>query len=154
MTERDFMIGDWVHFVTYHCGEYIDTYGRIAGINPMEGAVMPTTFSIEYCKDGKRIAYIGCSVRCIKPIPINADILRKNGFILSRNLKQYEYIEYKDDGCDKCSVCLDQNNNPLLIQVEKTTEFSKVERVNIRSIFVHILQHSLKLCGILKNIEL
>lgn len=154
MTERDFMIGDWVHFVTYYCGEYIDTYGRIVGINPMEGSVKPTTFSIGYCKDGKRIAYIGCSVRSIKPIPMNADILRKNGFMLSRNLKRYEYTEYKDDGCDKCTVHLDQKDNPFLIQVEKVTEWSKVEKVNIRSTFVHILQHSLKLCGILKNIEL
>ncbi len=89
-----------------------------------------------------------------KPVPMTKEILEKNGFVLSSNLKRYEYTDYKDDGCDKCTVHLDQKGNPFLIQVEKIAEWSKVEKVNIRSSSVHILQHSLKLCGILKNIEL
>lgn len=89
-----------------------------------------------------------------KPVPMTKEILEKNGFVLSSNLKRYEYTDYKDDGCDKCTVHLDQKGNPFLIQVEKIAEWSKVEKVNIRSTSVHILQHSLKLCGIHKNIEL
>ena len=134
------MLGDWVEFVSsknkHHYG-----IGQIAGINPLEGSVEPTTFNV--CKkyeDGKTCLFIGVSRFCVKTVSITPEILEKNGFV--------HYEEDEDSFRDKDCVFIKQNLGGYGVCLDKNRTVSGLFN------YVHELQHALKLCGIEKTIEL
>ena len=146
------MLGDWVEFVSsknkHHYG-----IGQIAGINPLEGSVEPTTFNV--CKkyeDGKTCLFIGVSMFCVKPVSLTPEILKKNGFIIKKKWAQIGNFgnsplimwHFEDDTIlhnFKHELEIHQNDN------------GKVH-VKIPCEYVHELQHALKICKIDKEIEL
>ena len=87
----------------------------------------------------------------IEPIPLTAEILEKNGFVL------------KPDGWIWCDCEGIEDQNYIFIQFRKGCD--EVRRCEINYVnktqatyyqikYVHQLQHALKLCGIEKEIEL
>lgn len=125
ITERDLMVGDWVYYkdkkqmpcrVTSIVGNYI----RFDDGTPQDWMV---------------------DVKNFTPIPLTAEILKKNGFEKVNG-------EYQDEFycCDGLDLLIDDRLEPWCY-----TLFGVLE-LPIR--YVHILQHALRLAGIEKTIEL
>ena len=138
MTPKELMIGDWVKFTS----KYGYGTGQIAGIEPKEGAVEPSTFTIhKRDKDGNTKLFIGVSRTCVKPIPLTDEILKKNGFEYYH--KNFASLSYDHPFRLKMVEWPDENGIGL---------WRMDGIIEIR--FVHQLQHILNLIGYDKEIIL
>ena len=90
----------------------------------------------------------------IKPIPLTPEILEKNDFVVNKHVYPYPYYEYINEK-DKLKVgfAFPQGNRTSYKEpwVYIDSEYVFIE--HLPCIYVHELQHVLKLCGILKTIE-
>ena len=90
-----------------------------------------------------------------EPIPITPEILEKNGFVANKRVYPYPYYEYinKEDEL-KVGFAFPQGNRTSYNEpwVYIDSEYVLVE--HLPCIYVHELQHALKLCGISQTIEL
>jgi hypothetical protein len=134
MEAKELMIGDWVEFTSkYGYGK-----GQIAGIEPREGSAEPTTFTIiKMDEQGNTRLYVGVSKVCVRPIPLTAEILEKNGFS-----DKYAY--------DDLSYAADAGGD--IIGVHIIGQRGVMDEMYFD--YVHELQHALRLCGIEKTIEI
>ena len=143
MKASDLMIGDWVQFFSKYVGNAI---GVIGGIEPREGSVEPSTFSVfKYIKDKEEVkthVFFGVSRHFVKGIPLTQEILEKNGFA---RLSTTYLLQGND------SFWLDNPSNP---NDYKDNYWIRVNERGINIKYVHELQHALKLCGIEKEIVL
>lgn len=118
MKATDLMIGDWVQ----------DT-----------GPVLIDAISNEdICTYRNEYGYVTANPSNLKPIPLTAEILEKNGFVYNDipfvdGWEQYGLTLYK--GCDGFRINCGRNIYLILD-------------------YVHELQHTLRLCGIDKEITL
>ena len=128
MEATELMAGDWI----YNC------------IADIRFQVYPQFFNQWY----NRSEQFGAT---IQPIPLTAEILRKNGFILKPDGwlwckeggiddKNYIFIQFRK-GCDEVRLVELNFVNKVL---------AKYEQIH----YVHELQHALRLCGIEKDIQL
>ncbi len=132
MKSNELMIGDLIRFFSkYDCG-----IGKVAGIEPREGSAEPTTFTI--IKDKKML--IGVSRNWVKPITITADILEKNGF------------EKDPEDGTMCLAIGDFEEVTWRADTLKIYSLSASLEL-ISCVYVHQLQHAMRLCGIEKEIE-
>ena len=138
MKENEVMVGDWVQF----------------------GGTIRQIQSLEYDADGKCWFYSEldqswCSLEQHKPIPLTPEILEKNGFL------------YKNDHwfwlASKGKVYIQRLANKWFIEVNnelaKKDEFGRADLVSYcrdwaQQLYIHELQHALRLCGIEKEIVL
>ena len=131
MNAEELMIGDWFQ-TTYPSGRLV--YLKVIGI--FDGCV--------YTEGG--------ITNAIEPIPITPEILEKNGFypIYKDEKSAYRWKEY-DDGFDNTQAIVIDFERKRLSEVlnDKTRKSYEGE-----IIYIHELQHLLKLCGISKTIEL
>lgn len=148
MRAEELMINDWIAIA--EPDRYAGATGQIKSLSYHQESDATYFFVFIQGKFGCLLKEV-CSDD-IRPIPLTVDILKRNGFKPSCYTRRYEYREYKEAGCDKCDVWFDEGMNPGLIQVVRLDENFTVEKVNIRSPFVHQLQHALILCGIKKKI--
>lgn len=160
MKENELMIGDWVMFTSkYGCGA-----AQIAGIEPREGTVEPTTFTIlQRDKDGNTKLFIGVRKYWVKPIPLTPEILEKNGFDVNgipENMQPVEERDWSDDTYvwskqetpyerTQVSVYMDDPDNFF---VEIICQHCHVDGIHIK--YIHELQHTLRLCRVEKEIIL
>lgn len=96
-----------------------------------------------------------CTIEKVEPILITSEILKKNEFVANKHVYPYPYYEYvnKEDKL-KIGFAFPQGNKT---SYKKPWVYIDSERVFIEHLpcmFVHQLQHVLKLCGINKTIEL
>lgn len=132
------MIGDWVKIKTYGVSDKFERteaymYVKVAEI----GCGLIT---VEYNNDIKE-PYRICENTEIEPIPLTSEILEKNGF------------EKWDDGwCiyDQESTGIEVAWVGTILKIEG--QCGNLELPDV--MYVHQLQHALRLCGIEKEIEL
>lgn len=141
MKRESLMIGDWV---------YVPHGGRASHNGKVEAIYESGTISVE-------LEGAGCLCRAesLDPIQLTAEILEKNGFKKSifRDIEgQHQWSWWRDTLTVVCLWMRELNDNPTdgwMIRIESTPAACCLK---ISS--VHELQHTLKLCGIEKEIVL
>lgn len=135
------MIGDWVFFAT-----------RLTKINGIaEGG-----FSVNLEHEGWQ------SISAIEPIPLTAEILEKNGFKFDgsgqRSMMLISGPHFSEGIRYNIYVGLKKKTIEVFVAhpVEKSPNWRKSNKVYLEvcGLYVHELQHALRLCGIEKEIEL
>ena len=91
----------------------------------------------------------------IEPIPLTLEILEKNGFVANKHIYPYPYYEYinKEDKL-KVGFAFPQGNRTSYKDPWVYIDSERVFVEHLPCMFVHQLQHALRLCGIEKEIEL
>ena len=125
---RDLQVGDWVKVK-----DLKDPIKRISGIDDYRGKV-------DFW-DGEKL--IVTSINNVLPIPLTGEILEKNRF------------EKQDDGWYKITL---EEENLIGVQPFENVNWifganvfpNIIEHLNI--LYVHELQHALRLCGVEKEI--
>lgn len=117
----------------------------------------PTPRQVDFIRTGEVGLYWNKIVTppYIKPIPLTPEILEKNDFVTNKHVYPYPYYEYINTK-DKLKVGLafPRGNRTSYKEpwVYIDSEYVFVE--HLPCIYVHQLQHILRLCGIKKEIEL
>ena len=125
MKANELMIGDWV----------IDGK-NIAQITSITcDGIIETTFNKS------------SNIEVIEPIPLTPEILEKNGFIGDKNVCKSKVRDDSKDELWQCEYAWYLKN----LRIKNLTNSSIARLYNI--MFVHELQHALRLCGINKEIE-
>lgn len=142
MKANELMIGDWVQdisFVTIEslCSEDICTYRN------KEGFIYTANISN------------------MKPVPLTAEILEKNGFNqngIPEDMQPVEERDYYDETYVWSEIVDDYKENEVSVYLEYGKECVEIHCIkgsmDIECKYVHQLQHALKVCGIDKNIVL
>lgn len=84
----------------------------------------------------------------IEPIPLTPEILEKNGFIGDKNVCKTKVRDDSKDELWQCEYAWYLKN----LRIKNRTNGSVARLYNI--MFVHELQHAMRLCGINKEIEI
>lgn len=117
----------------------------------------PTPRQVDFIRTGEVGLYWNKIVTppYINPIPLTPEILEKNGFVANKHVYPYPYYEYINTK-DKLKVGLAFSRGNRTSYKEPwvyiDSEYVFVE--HLPCIYVHQLQHALRLCGIKKEIEL
>ena len=123
MKANELMIGDWVY-------------------NPFTRKTLRLTFGrdLDLAED-----------LCLEPIPLNAEILEKNGFEQDDYYLQFTLYLDSKRAKSRSVVMLPQDEE--WSEIDMTLRCNKAD-VTMELCYVHELQHALRLCGIDKEIEL
>ena len=134
LSYRDLMVGDWVRIkITQHN----TTVTNIDANSVYTEAVFP----IRYDE--------------IEPIPLTIEILKKNGFIANKHVYLYPYYEYIDKEHElKIGFAFPQGNRTSYKEPWVYIDSEHVFIEHLPCMFIHQLQHALRLCGIEKEIIL
>ena len=126
MKAEDLMIGDWITI------RPLNVKTKVAAIKELENGVYVATRNVP--------EYLLFNKENFEPIPLTPEILEKNGF----NCKFSIY-----------AIGVTNMNEPLYWSQRKLLiDIGVRARYICKCIFVHELQHALKLCGIEKEIVL
>lgn len=124
MKANELMIGDWVNF----------------------GSFIRQVIQSDYYQDVNG----DCVLDGVKPIPLTADILEKNGWKKEFDKKPYMTFYHLEDEKYWLMWCISEHT--LDIQRQNKTLLDQynlcAERVVIACNYVHQLQHALRLCGL------
>ena len=123
MKANELMIGDWVY-------------------NPFTRKTLRLTF-------GRDLDL--AEELCLEPIPLNAEILEKNGFEQDDYYLQFTLYLDNKRAKSRSIVMLPQDEE--WSEIDMTLRCNKAD-VTMELCYVHELQHALRLCGIEKEIEL
>lgn len=145
MKANELMIGVFVYF---NCFDGSKVVVRVTGFN--DGIVYGDS------KNGSH----WCNINKVEPIPLTQEILEKNGFKKDAftNLSLDYYY-----GDDEYSICVNLNSTcdkSKSVWVEKRSSRFRVSieesrhSLDKKPLYVHELQHALRLCGIEKDIVL
>ena len=143
----DLSVGDWVQ---NDYGDYVKVAGIWQGCN--------FNYQVDILRDGR----VGTIVPCnIHPIPITAEILEKNGFVrCSDEFSIYEYTTLLGKILRTTQVHLDapQSINVFLHDTTIERGYYHREKTSVHilrdEVYVHDLQHALRLAGVDKEINL
>jgi hypothetical protein len=139
----DLSVGDWVR--------YRDREWEVCSIYQFTGEVGLFRKDSQICE----------SIEDIDPIPITAEILEKNGFmLLSDSFSTYEYATLLGKMLRSTRVYLDAPQSISVSLQDTTIErgFYHREKTSVSilrdDLYVHDLQHALRLAGVDKEINL
>ena len=142
MRASELMIGDWVNFLIdiEGCDTEYDPKNEI--YQPMQ--IVNLTAWGNYDGEVESTEGVINDIDQVKPIPLTAEILEKNGFIQ----KQSEFING--------DIGIIFTIRGFSFWSKKTIEIAcgNGSKINNLPCYVHQLQHTLRLCGIEKEIEL
>ena len=146
MNANELMIGDWV--VYRGDAEYTNPV-RIEGMDILTNALIT--------EDREDVGFDG-----IDPIPLTAEILEKNGFKFDgsgqRSMMLISEPHFSEGIRYNIYVGLKKKTIEVFVAhpVEKSPNWRKSNKVYLEvcGLYVHELQHALRLCGIEKEIEL
>ena len=130
------MEGDWVHVISAEPNTYIRPFYQIITVEKM--------------------MMIRNRRMVVEPIPLTPEILEKNGFTLENKVKHPARYIYNISYSNSAIVDFDCYNNGqgaikcILVGVGLVS--NSFIRIYGKDIYVHQLQHALKLCGISKEI--
>ena len=140
MKPEELMIGDWVYDKHYN-----------GDIEPIQ---IHNIYGTEVnCKTERNRFDVdeivsGTYMSDLQPIPLTPEILEKNGFIGDKNVCKTKMRDDSKDELWQCEYAWYLKN----LRIKNRTNGSVARLYNI--MFVHELQHALRLCGINKEIEI
>ena len=141
MKPEELQIGDWVLWKNKPV-----QIAQISGIKYSFGHI---DVVLAHCNDGNILE--SHDIKSIEPIPINPEILLKNGFLQGKNSTINYYYYY-----DKTSIGVTFYESCILVKIEtycKTTNgVNRLHNCDIK--YIHQLQQAMRLCGIGKEIKL
>lgn len=147
MKATELMIGDWVKLKTDD-GTFIKVHISALSFEYIWGII----------DDDEANDAIGYNF--LEPIPLTAEILEKNGFLIIDNNASYkEAAEYYGKEAE-LNVYYDKLSGHLHIQrmvyyyIGREQQEDWCKLLHIHTLYVHEFQHALRLCGIKKDIEL
>lgn len=133
MKANELMIGDWVQDIT--------------------PVVIDAISNEDICTYRDENGYITANPSNLKPIPLTAEILEKNGFkhylIAEKGFKREEWT-LSDDYYD---IVISEWSDSIWVFRYECTEMNTPHEQRTFS-YVHNLQHALRECGIDKTIEI
>ena len=95
------------------------------------------------------------NIELFEPIPINKEVLEKNGFVANRHVYPYPYYEYENEENKlKVGFAFPHGNKTSYKEPWVYIDSERVFVEHLPCMFVHQLQHALRLCGIEKEIVL
>ena len=146
METKDLMIGNWI----LHEGEpYQIRQLGIFGEN-RDGEDYPAV-----CVGKPKGIGLIVEINEIKPIPVTKEILEKNGFVANKHVYPYPYYEYENEkGKLKIGFAFPQGNKTSYKEPWVCIDSEYVFIEHLPCIYVHQLQHVLRLCKIEKEIIL
>ena len=134
MKAEDLMIGDLVL--------YNETHQQILEISGIDDEVYLETDELVHQSE-------------IQPIPLTPEVLEKNGFLANKQVYPYPYYEYEVKEIKvKVGFAFPQGNRTSYKEPWVCVDTECVYIEHLPCMFVHQLQHVLRLCGIEKEIEL
>ena len=96
-----------------------------------------------------------CNIEKVDPIPIVPKILENNGFVANKHVYPYPYYEYEVKEIKlKIGFAFPQGNKTSYKEPWVYIDSKHVFIEHLPCMFVHQLQHALRLCRIEKTIEL
>lgn len=91
----------------------------------------------------------------LRPIPLTPEILEKNGFVANKHAYPYPYYEYEVKEIEvKVGFAFPQGNRTSYKKPWVCIDTECVYIEHLPCMFVHQLQHALRLCEIKKEINL
>ena len=133
MKAEEIMMGDWVLDGNHIAQVVLVTCDSIIG----------TTFNES------------SNIEVVEPIPLTQEILEKNGFLVNRHVYPYPYYEYEvKESKVKVGFAFPQGNRTSYKEPWICVDMECVYIEHLPCMFVHQLQHALRLCGIEKEIVL
>lgn len=150
LTSKDLMIGDW-----------INTSLGISKVVCLDDGIMFKGKD----KNGLDVVFRDGGIT-LKPIPLTAEILEKNGFEFGYTASEEEfcsavgcgYPEEKgwcyDDGAGEIKIIFPNDTDGGLIRLDDQSADRHLELIFCKPVMVHELQHAMRLCDIKKEIEL
>jgi hypothetical protein len=134
MKAEDLMIGDLVL--------YNETHQQILEISGIDDEVYLETDELVHQSE-------------IQPIPLTPEVLEKNGFLANKHVYPYPYYKYEVKEIKvKVGFAFPQGNRTSYKEPWVCVDTECVYIEHLPCMFVHQLQHVLRLCGIEKEIEL
>lgn len=164
MEAKEIMIGDWLRVakdVWFKKGTIVKVLAVDADFSlPQKGLKCGVRCQPANDIDGMKIG--GVWLNYLEPIPLTSEILEKNGFVrredLVKGIEDSMPFFYVDDesGIDIVIEWRDSYDNGLRDENEQRwSEYWKVDinaigeySLTTRRIYVHKLQHALRLCGL------
>jgi hypothetical protein len=135
MKAKELMIGDWVYDTVLKCNTQVE----MLSLSGIRGD----------CHDNI------WNENTFEPIPLTPEILEKNGFVANKHVYTYPYYEYEvKESKVKVGVAFPQGNRTSYKEPWVYIDSERVFVEHLPCVFVHQLQHALKLCCIEKEIEL
>ena len=163
----DLSVGDWVSFDTAYltvegddiATAFVKKLQQSARIKSILGD-QELIFAEVETEDDFGTIYL--KMEHIRPIPITAEILEKNGFTRSSGeFPIYEYTTLLGKMLRKTTVSLNHPYSYIVCRIEDTSkELHEYDRITVNSsvertpIHIHDLQHALRLAGVDKEINL
>lgn len=150
------MIGDWVW-----CGS---NYGKVAEIFILHDSLLITV-------NNRRNKYfeevnpfeVTTDAEDIRPIPLTQEILEKNGFIWGYTSKEEDAMSQigvlaeeglvYDEGAGSIKIIFPNESDGGVIVLSDQNFDRDITFIFVNIIYLHELQHALKLCGIEKEIN-
>ena len=130
MKQEELMVGDWYYWEA-------------------EGKKYPLQVTKE------TFALADEDIANFQAIPLTVEILEKNGFVANKHVYPYPYYEYmNEDGKLKVGFAFPQGNKTSYKEPWICIDSKYVFVEHLPCVFVHQLQHALRLCGIPKEIIL
>ena len=139
MKAENLMIGDWVRITLRN------KIGKVYRIDEANG------------KGNGWVAVIDGDYHetHLEPIPLTPEILEKNGFLADKHVYPYPYYEYEvKENKVKVGFAFPQGNKTSYKEPWVYIDSERVFIEHLPCVFIHQLQHALRLCGIKKEIEL
>lgn len=147
MTQEELMIGDIVNVHRCECvadgGHFQEwnEYGKVVSITE-------DYITIKYIGREDDYGFEDVNEEDINPIPLTPEILEKNGFIGDKNVCKTKVRDDLKDELWQCEYAWYLKN----LRIKNRTNSSVARLYNI--MFVHELQHALRLCNVSKEIEI
>lgn len=133
MKANELMIGDWVLDGNHIAQVVLLTCDGIIGTTLNESS----------------------NIEVVEPIPLTPEILEKNGFVANKHVYPYPYYEYEVKEIKlKIGFAFPQGDKTSYKEPWVYIDSERVFVEHLPCMFVHQLQHALRLCGIEKEIIL
>lgn len=151
MKETELMIGDYLYWGKDKIVkvQMLRKYGDNFGVD----AIYNDSVNLYFCTDNDDI--YSYDIDELKPIPLTPDILEKNDFVANKHVYPYPYYEHiNEENKLKIGFAFPQGDKTSYKEpwVYIDSEYAFVE--HLPCIYVHELQHALRLTGIKKELKL
>lgn len=154
MKVNELMIGDWVKIKTYGISdkyEMTETYIYVKVVGIGSGLII-----VELNNDIKEPYRIYENTKIV-PIPLTSEILETNGFIYQKNSGAFiVYVEesYSNQTVEVTLFNVESKFRNIQLHICESNSSQETILHLMKCNYVHQLQHTLRLCGIEKEIIL